>query len=381
MNNTANTLLKTDSSTGRAPLGCRRSPRAAAIAVACLAAIAWTWFPREARSQVPMIRSGDPVPRDVRELYESGCRYLARTQQEATGTWQDPQSGPGVTGMGLMVLLASGEDPNFGAYRLPIRRALRSIIASQDEKTGYFGNPQGGSTSMYHHGFAMLALAEAYGVVDDRGLWSEAGGGGPGRSIGESLQLAVQLAAVSAANNPTGAWRYAPESKDADTSVSGAVMMGLLAARNAGIEVPDATIEKAIKYFTASTAASGLVGYAGPQGGSDATTSIGTLVLAIAQRKDLPQFTQASEYLKRQTQAGSRPRGNVSYTRYYRAQALLQADPDAWQQWNARLVQELKGQRLSDGSFVAPGDTPVVGTCLTLLALAVNYRFLPIYER
>jgi hypothetical protein len=191
----------------------------------------------------------------------------------------------------------------------------------------------------------------------------------------------VQLAAVSAAGNSTGAWRYAPESKDADTSVSGAVMMGLLGARNAGIEVPDATIEKAIKYFTGSTAASGLVGYSGPQGGTDATTSIGTLVLAIARRKDLPQFKQASEYLKRQSVAPSQQDAYICYTRYYRAQALLQADADVWQQWNFRLVQELKKQRLPDGSFVTSNETPVVGTCLTLLALAVNYRFLPIYER
>ena len=358
-----------------------RSRWAGVMAAACLAAVAWAASAREARAQVPVVRSGDPVPRDVRELYDAGCRYLARTQQEATGTWQDSQGGPGVTGMGLMVLLASGEDPNFGAYRTPIRRALRSIIASQDEKSGYFGKSQSGQSSMYHHGFAMLALAEAYGVVDDRGLWSEAGGTGKGTSIGESLQLAVQLAAVSAAGNSTGAWRYAPESKDADTSVSGAVMMGLLGARNAGIEVPDATIEKAIKYFTGSTAASGLVGYSGPQGGTDATTSIGTLVLAIARRKDLPQFKQASEYLKRQSVAPSQQDAYICYTRYYRAQALLQADADVWQQWNFRLVQELKKQRLPDGSFVTSNETPVVGTCLTLLALAVNYRFLPIYER
>jgi hypothetical protein len=280
------------------------------------------------------------------------------------------------------VLLASGEDPNHGAYATQVRRAVRSLISAQNASSGYFdGGGRGGNQSMYHHGFAMLALAEAYGVVDDRGLWSEKGEAGRGRSIGEALELAVKLATVSAKSNPTGAWRYSPESRDADTSVSGAVMMGLLGARNAGIEVPDETIDKAIKYFTASTAQSGLVGYAGPQGGTDATTSIGTLVLAIARRKDLPQYERASAYLKRQSLGTPQGGGHVSYTRYYRAQALLQADVVAWQQWNERLVQELKARRLPDGSFVAEGETPFVSTCLSLLALACNYRFLPIYER
>ncbi|MFM8634082.1 MAG: prenyltransferase/squalene oxidase repeat-containing protein [Planctomycetia bacterium] len=337
---------------------------------------------RDALAQAGAVRLGDPVPRDVREIYDAGCRYLARTQ-DPSGTWKGDNDGPGITGMGLMVFLASGDDPNYGNYREPIRRAVRSIIRSQNEGTGYFGgNRQQGQSSMYHHGFAMLALAEAYGVVDERDLWTEDRSTGKGRLIGESLERAVTLAATSAAANPTGAWRYTPESRDADTSVSGAVMMGLLGARNAGIEVPDATIDKAIKYFTASTAASGLVGYAGPQGGSDATTSIGTLVLSIAHRKDLPQYKRAAEYLVPRSLANQPPQGHVSYTRYYRAQALLQAEPDVWRKWNDGLVQELKKKRLPDGSFPPePGDGAVSGTCLTLLALAVNYRFLPIYER
>ena len=61
--------------------------------------------------------------------------------------------------------------------------------------------------------------------------------------------------------DPSGAWRYSPESTDADTSVSGAVLVGLLAARNAGIEVPDASIDKAIEFYKSMTSESGEVGY------------------------------------------------------------------------------------------------------------------------
>ncbi len=39
--------------------------------------------------------------------------------------------------------------------------------------------------------------------------------------------------------------------------------MGLLAARNAGIEVPDESIDKAIAYFTTMTGPTGIVAYAG----------------------------------------------------------------------------------------------------------------------
>ena len=334
-------------------------------------------------AQLPAVRTGDPVPRDVRDLYDAGCRYLAR-EQDPSGAWKDSHEGPGVTGMAMMVLLASGEDPNHGAYRTQIRRALRSIIASQDAASGYFGGNGGGHSSMYQHGFAMLALAEAYGVVDDRTLWAEEGGSGKGRSVGEALELAVKLAVASAKKNPLGAWRYSPDANDHDTSVSGAVLMGLLGARNAGIEVPDETIDKAITYFTTMTGPEGQVGYMSSGGGSDATTSIGVLVMAIARRKDLPQYKLAAEYLKKHSQGIQQQNPYPNYTRYYRAQALFQADVEAWQQWNDRLVQELKGQRQADGSVLAPAGPdggPIAGTSLTLLALAVNLRFLPIYER
>ena len=60
--------------------------------------------------------------------------------------------------------------------------SLRYLITAQDASTGIMGQ------SMYHHGFAMLGLAEAYGAVDERNLWPD--GKGP-RSIGQALELAV----------------------------------------------------------------------------------------------------------------------------------------------------------------------------------------------
>src|SRR4051812_48940687 len=120
-----------------------------------------------AAAQLPNARFGEVVPRDVREMYDRGLHYLAATQTE-NGDWTGGgQQGPGCTGLGLMAFLASGEDPNFGLYSNHVRRALRNIILAQNAGTGYLGN------SMYHHGFGMLALAEAYGAVDERNLWPD----------------------------------------------------------------------------------------------------------------------------------------------------------------------------------------------------------------
>src|SRR5262249_48653267 len=139
--------------------------------------------------------------------------YLAGSQS-LNGDWpMQGEAGPGVTGLCLMAFLASGEDPNFGPYNRHVHNAVRAIISSQDGSSGLFGGGSGGG-NMSHHGFAMLALAEAYGAVDDRGLWADAELK-QRRSIGESLELSVRAAVTSQKRNPLGAWRYSPNARDA----------------------------------------------------------------------------------------------------------------------------------------------------------------------
>lgn len=246
-------------------------------------------LPGTARAQGPALRFGEAVPRDVREMYDRGLQFLASQQQEA-GDWPAGDSGPGHTGLCLLAFLASGEDPNFGLYAGQVRKALRMIVKEQNAQTGYLGN------SMYHHGFGMLALAEAYGVVDERTLWP---GGAPPRSLAQALELAVRAAITSQKKNPLGAWRYSPDSNDADTSVAGAVLVGMLAARNAGLEVPDEAIDRALGYFQKMTSGSGQVAYSG-LGFDDsvARVSIASLVHSIARRKDVKEYDLTAAYLK-----------------------------------------------------------------------------------
>lgn len=324
-------------------------------------------------AQGPNIRYGEKVPPDVEHIYQRGLSWLVANQRD-DGTW-DGSSEHGITGLCVMAFLASGDDPNFGRYAGPIRRALKSMILGQDKNTGYMGS------SMYHHGFAMLSLAEAYGAVDDTLLWDGSEPEDSRRSLGEALDLAVRCAVTSQKNNRWGGWRYSPESTDADTSVSGAVLVGLLAARNAGIEVPDEAMERALGYFKQSTGPNGMVAYSGGIGGMGESmnrSAVATLVYAIGKKKDWEEFDATLKHLTDRIEhnEGSYP----FYFRYYMAQALFQGDFDAWEKWNKEQIRFLKQTQQQDGSF--PGGHGVsYGTAMSLLSLALNYRFLPIYER
>ncbi len=331
-------------------------------------------------AQDSALRYGTGVPAAVRIINDRGLRYLANTQV-ADGSWSGAGGGPGVTGICVMALMASGEDPDFGPYATNIRKALRNIISNQDAKTGYIGGHWGGHGSMYQHGFALLALSEAYGAVSERLLWE--GSDLPPerrRTLGEAVELAVRSSLTAQKKNPWGAWRYSPESQDADTTVAGTVLMGLLGARNAGIEIPNEAVDKAVSFFQTHTMQDGSVTYqmTSSHGGGLTRSAIGVLIYAIAKRKDTPEYKAASEFIKRRID--SRSTGHPFYNLYYMAQALFQSDFEAWNAWNQRTIERLQKMQAEDGSF-ASSHGRTYGTGMAILALALNYRLLPIYER
>src|SRR4029450_10030797 len=116
--------------------------------------------------------------------------------------------------------------------------------------------------------------------------------------------------------------------------------------------------------------------YAGGMGGFDesiARISIGTLVYSISRRKDLPQFKATIGYLRQRLEQPAQ-QGWPEYTRYYQAQALSQGDVEAWEKWNKLLIRYLKQVQAADGSI--PGQMgATLGTSMSCLALALNYRF------
>ncbi|MGA3170908.1 MAG: prenyltransferase/squalene oxidase repeat-containing protein [Chthoniobacteraceae bacterium] len=309
-------------------------------------------------AQTLFSRDEDVIPPDVDRMYVKGMQYLARQQSDA-GCWDTPYGNePGVVGLCALSILAHGEDPNYGPYKDTVHRALDYILKSQDPNTGYIG------TSMYNHGFSTLALAEAYGYVhDDR--------------IGPALQKAVDLILSAQSRNPNDAWRYTPDSPDADTTVSGAQMVALFAARNAGIGVPENAIRKALRFFAECQTPDGGVGYTSAGGPDGARTAIGVLVFSLAKQQKSAAFRSAAEYLEANpNDQGSYPQ----YYLYYAAQAYFRISPQAFDGWNAQNVKSLASSQLDDGSWPGTAGSSF-STAASLLSLALNYRLLPIYER
>ena len=99
-------------------------------------------------------------------------------------------------------------------------------------------------------------------------------------------------------------------------------------------------------------------------------------MFALAKEKDSPTFRKSFGYLRKAPETSS----YRQYYLYYGAQAYFHASPVEWAKWNRKNIATLKQNQNADGSWSGQFGT-TFGTAASLLSLALNYRFLPIYER
>ncbi|MGJ8656705.1 MAG: prenyltransferase/squalene oxidase repeat-containing protein [Akkermansiaceae bacterium] len=307
-------------------------------------------------------RKVDIVPANVEVAYKKGLQFLAK-MQASDGSFSNDRnrysSQPGITGICVLAFLAHGEDAEFGPYAKNIKSGV-DFILKQQNKNGYIG------TSMYNHGFATLALAEAYGMIDDDRL---AG----------ALKKSVALLTSAQDRNPKGAWRYNPEDMTADTTVAGCQLVALLAARNAGIPVPNKNIDKALAYLASCRASNGGYGYTSKSGGKSTLTAIGSLCMSLAKKKDDKAFDTVTNFLTSRSESGGHH--YVFYHEYYMAQALFHANEEEWEKWNEKNSKVMSASQHPDGGWSDARLGRSGATGFALLSMALNYRFLPIYEK
>jgi squalene cyclase len=316
-------------------------------------------LPTMALGQDLLRRNNDQISPQLEQMYNQGLNYLAISQNEQ-GCWEGSYGeDPGVVGLAVIAFLAHGEDSNSGPYVKVIHSAINYIVASQNVNNGYIG------TNMYSHGFATSALAEAYGMVNEE-------------KIAPTLKKAIELILSAQSLNYFKAWRYTPDATDADVSVTGCQLVALLTARNAGISIPNESIENGLSYLEKCRSSEGSYGYTSAGGGKPTLTAIGSLCFSLAKKKEKQHYIASLNYLKEHL--NFREQYYPYYFEYYMSQALFHADEKIWAEWNSKNIKLLSTTQSPDGSWPGKiGET--FNTAGALLSLALNYRFLPIYEK
>jgi len=304
----------------------------------------------------------------VQRAVSKALSHLRRTQNP-DGSWGSSSYGrhPAVTGLACMALMAQGNVPGRGKYGKNVERGVKFLIKCVAPRTGFISS--GGQGQMYGHGFATLALAEAYGMM-------------PNPELRKKLQLAVKCIVKS--QKPDGGWRYDPRPYgNYDLSVTICQVMALRAANNAGVKVGKKTIDRAIKYTKQSANADGGFRYTlGSSGSSFALTGAGVTTLYGAGHYNSKEAKKGLEYLKKyiSRHQGQGRYSHYFYGHYYAAQAMYQAGGKHWEFWYPRVRGDLLRTQLSNGSWHSHVGN-VYGAAMGALILQVPYNYLPIFQR
>lgn len=316
--------------------------------------------------------AGDLISADTQKAIDRGLLFLANRQHPdgSFGSGTTYRRNVAVTALSGMAFLSAGHTPGRGAYGKNVEKAVEYVLSCAKPNGYIVRDDSTGHGPMYGHGFATLFLAEVYGMS-------------PRKEVREALKGAVQLIVVS--QNREGGWRYDPDGREADVSVTVCQMMALRAARNCGIAVPKSTVDQCVDYVKKCQNPDGGFKYQltmRPQ--SDFPRSAaGVVTLYSAGLTEGPEIKRGLDYLQRFPPRGDLVRydAHYFYGQYYAVQAMWHAGEERWLQWYPAIRDELVTRQLPDGSWNDSLINYEYATAMACLVLQTPNNFLPIFQR
>lgn len=338
--------------------------------------------PVEERERLRQARRPTPADRAA----ERGLKYLL-DQQRPDGSFGDqPHYRTAQTSLSLMALLARGHVPGPTPEGQAVTRGLTYLLDDrrQDER-GYFGkdNPGGSVQSgMYGHGITTLLLAECLGMAETPEQEERLV-----RSLDRAIGLIVMSQAARKKKGYEGGWRYSPESFLSDLSITVWQVMALRAARNAGVQVPERSIELAIGFIeNCFHEKQGGFVYQPGRTPIPSTVAAGILALQVCGIHDSPELRRSADWIRARPPEWTD--SWIYYAIYYYAQAMHQLGETTDRVARKVVADLLLERQLEDGSWPDPPNSslearagPIYRTSMAVLALSVEMRYLPIYQR
>ena len=321
-------------------------------------------------------RSAEYMTPETQKAVDKALTWLAKRQNNsgadegAFGHGGYP-GGVAVGSLSGLAFMCSGSPPGQGPFGKTIDKCVKYITKCVQE-SGYISAPGFGQDNMYGHGFAMLFLSEAYGMSDRADLDA---------TVGERLRKAVKL--TCQCQNEAGGWRYQPVKSDADLSITICQIMGLRAARDAGLHVPDEVRSKCIEYVKNSQNPDGGFRYQISSGGGSTfpLTAAGVVSLYSAGIYDGEPITKALKWLMNYLPGkGSGNTGYFFYGHYYAVQAMWHAGGEYWSKWYPAIRDILLARQASDGSWPDAEVCPEFGTAMACIILQIPNNYLPIFS-
>jgi prenyltransferase beta subunit len=321
---------------------------------------------------------GDEITADQEAAVSRGLAWLASHQAPDGGFKIGDNENSAATALAAISMMEAGNLPNRGQYGVNVAHAL-SYVLSCAQESGLIISDHAQVPPMYAHGFATLFLAEVYGMTRDD-------------SLNEKLQKAVSLIEQCQSTRPgdEGGWRYQPIPGDADISVTICQVMALRAARDAGIFVDPAVIDRAIRYAQGCQNRDGgfsymsHVGSAGASGWARSAAAIAALYYAGRfQGSDIDRGLAYLAHFKPAARGDNNPgidtNGYYFYGNYYGAQAMFLAGGQYWVDWYPAIRQQLISHQAAAGNWSGEISDDYC-TSMALIILQMPNRYLPVFN-
>ena len=322
--------------------------------------------------------------RSVDLAVQRALAFMA-TLQKPDGLFDDRWRMNAPVAVAGMAYLSVGHTPGQGPYGDVINRCIDYILATPFKvryvpggaTEGYLvrANPYG---HMYSHAIATLLLTEVSGMVDpERQKKIDA-------VLPKALKVILDAQAIQKEEKYAGGWRYTPDATDSDLSISGWNVMALRSARLNGAPVPAEAIKKAIEYVNrCHNPGKGGFDYQPGEGNASPRMSAAALLCReLCGRHDDEINRRCGDYLLGQAQGPLFTAPHYrAYGIYYASQAMFQLGGTYWERFAPLLYKHLLSWQGPDGSCRYDSYGDVYSTSMTVLALTVTYRQLPIYQR
>ncbi len=280
-----------------------------------------------------------------------------------------------VASLACLAFMADGNLPGRGQYAEVVEKGVEFILNNTADTGLIAADTSHGP--MYGHGFATLFLGEVYGMT----------GGGADTAQAERLHDALVRATrlIVQSQNDEGGWRYNPVPADADVSVTICQVMALRSARNAGIEVPKETIDRAVEYVKVCQNNDGGFRYQ-TRAGSSAwpRSAAGVSSLYYSGVYEDEAIDDGLDYLSNTAfpgTQGARRTSHFFYGHYYAVQAMYLAGGEYWKTWWPAIREDLVATQEEDGSWDDRHVGEAYGTAMALIILQMPKRYLPIFQR
>ena len=332
--------------------------------------------------------SGDALSSERREAsllaLERGLEHLARRQaEEEDGSLggRGTQAVPVATAaLASLAWMAAGSGPERGPRGRALARSIDYLLAHADLTQGspvygYVSAPNA-IGKMHAHGYATLALAEAYSMSSDTLR---------GQRIAGALSAGVDL--IERTQGAEGGWWYDPErTTQHENSITITLVQALRAAHNVGVRVDPAVIARAVDYVKRTQNEDGSFRY----GLEHPSTTVAISAAAISTLNatgeyDGPSIAAGIEWIwgELDLRAGGGSSARFPYyERLYLAQALWQnPDPRVFERWYDEELMRVIATQAEDGSWSDETYGDAYATAMNCLVLAVPLGWLPIFQR